>query len=155
MDNYLQANQPSPTAGSRLPIRQPPYAYNMTSSPPQIVPQTRFVDTNPRPSKSPRHVAPSELPANTSYPEQYRRSFAQQYGSGSEGMEPRGGAQEGHFQQGMAMQAWTGAPDTSGIYGASMPALASNLQEQYQFPGDAFPKSDAGNHPSNYSWSSS
>lgn len=154
IDNYLQVNQPSPTAGSQLPIRQPPYGYAMTSSPPQIVPQTRFVDTNPRPSKSPRHVAPSELPANPSYPEQYGRGFAQQYGSGSEGMEPRG-AQGGHFQPSMSMQAWTGAPDTSGIYGAPMRALASNLQEQYQFSGEAFPKSDGGNQPSNYSWSSS
>lgn len=69
-------------------------------------------------------------------------------------MEPRG-AQGGHYQPSMGMQAWTGAPDTSGIYGAPMPALASNLQEQYQFSGEAFPKSDGGNQPSNYSWSSS
>jgi hypothetical protein len=138
----------SPTGGSQLPIRQQ-YGYNITSSPPQIVPQTRFVDTNPRPSKSPRHVAPSELPANTSYPE-YGRGFAPQYGSGGDQMEPRGA---GPFQPGLSMQNWTGAPDTSGIYGAPMPALASNLQEQYQFSSETFPKSDAGNQPTNYSWS--
>jgi hypothetical protein len=144
MENYLQANQGqigSPAgSGAQLPIRQQ-YAYNMTASPPQIVPQTqtRFVDSNPRPAKSPRHVAPSELPSGTSYPE-YGRAYAGQFaGSSSAGM-----------------QAWTGAPEVSGIYGAPMPAMApGGMQDPYHFQGE-FPKPDQGGNPStNYSWSSS
>lgn len=161
MDNYLQVNQQNqgssglshltaPTGGSQLPIRQQ-YAYNLASSPPQIVPQTRFVDSNPRPTKSPRHVAPAELPANTSYPE-YGARFPPQYGGSNDQLEQRGA---GNFPSAMSMQTWTGAPDTSGIYGTSMPALASNVQGQYQFPNEPYPKADGSNPPSNYPWSSS
>lgn len=162
MDNYLQVNQqnqtstglshmPSPPGGSQLPIRQQ-YGYNMTSSPPQIVNQTRFVDTNPRPAKSPRHVAPSELPSSTSYSE-YSGRYAPQYGSGNDQIESRG---SGNFQSGLNMQtSWTGAPDSSGIYCAPMPAQASNLQEQYQFPSEPFPKQEGANPPTSYSWTSS
>ena len=125
------------------------------------MPQTRFVDTNPRPSKSPRHVAPSELPSGAAYPSDYGRAYATQFGggSGSEQMEARGGAPSGHFQSASlnSMHGWTGAPDSSGIYGAPMPALATaNMQEQYHFQNEPFPKQEgSGNPPTNYSWSSS
>lgn len=164
MDNYLQVNQSNqpgsglahlgpPTAGPQIPIRQQQYAFNITSSPPQMVPQQpRFGDGNPRPSKSPRHVAPSQLPPDTAYPD-YGTRFAAQYAASNEQLEPRG---PGHFPPAINMQPWTGAPDTSGIYAPPMPALASILQEQhYEYPSDGFSKTDSGAAPSNYSWSAS
>lgn len=141
----------SPTAGNQLPIRQQ-YAYNLSSSPPQMAQQARFVDSNPRPTKSPRHVAPTELPTNPPYQE-YNARFAPPYGGSADQLEPRGA---GHFPSAMGLQSWTGAPDSTGLYGPPMPTQSANLQQDhYQFPSEQYPKTDGGSAPPNYSWSNS
>src|SRR4051812_39973293 len=76
LDSYLQVttsnadlSHPSPS----IPRSQPPppqqqqYSYQHPSGSTQSAAQIRFIDSNPRPSKSPRHVAPPELPAVGAY----------------------------------------------------------------------------------------
>jgi hypothetical protein len=99
LDSFLQANPinpvpssnlslSSPTAGSQPAIRQQ-YTYNPTTSPQQNAPPLRFIDSNPRPAKSPRHVPPLqgptgavELPSSTSYSD-YGTRFAPTYNASS------------------------------------------------------------------------
>jgi hypothetical protein len=160
MDSYLQMNQSTqpnaglsspPSAVHQLPIRQQ-YTYSPTSSPSQNGPPLRFVDSNPRPAKSPRHIAPPKLPSNTPYPD-YNARFAPPYGSGNDVVVQR---DAGYFPTSLPMQPWTTAPDTTGIYGAGMPAPAPNLQPQqqqqhYQFPNEPYVK-DENNPPHGYTW---
>jgi hypothetical protein len=48
------------------------------------------------------------------------------------------------------MQAWTTAPDTTGVYGTAMQAPTSNLQH-YEFPNENYLKEES-HTQQNYTW---
>ncbi|KAF4624317.1 hypothetical protein G7Y89_g13855 [Cudoniella acicularis] len=143
LENYLQVNHSnpdisqhpsshSPTASLSATQAHPPsmrqqYAYHPASAPPTGGPPIRFIDSNPRPTKSPRHVAPPDLPANGPYSE-YGTRFAPPYSGPAEAMPTRGAD---YFPTTLPMQAWTSAPGPGSIYGTSA------QQQQQQQPASS------------------
>lgn len=142
--NLSHSQSPTTTApGSQPPVRQ--YTFqNSPVSPP--APPVRFIDSNPRPAKSPRHVAPPELPSNASYPD-YGARFAPPYSGSSEPLLQR---ETGYFPTSLPMQAWTAAPDTTGVYGKTVQAPTSNAQH-YAFPSENYAKEET-HTQQNYTW---
>lgn len=153
--DYLQVNHSNPDlahsqsptttlAGPQPPVRQH-YAFQQSPvSPP--VPPVRFINSNPRPAKSPRHIAPPELPSNASYSD-YGARFAPPFSGSSEPLPQR---DPGYFPTSLPMQAWTTAPDTTGVYGTAMQAPTSNLQH-YEFPNENYLKEES-HTQQNYTW---
>ncbi|CAG8976964.1 hypothetical protein HYALB_00010946 [Hymenoscyphus albidus] len=133
LDSYLHVSQPNNTenthtsshpppvvmAPSQAPLRQSQYVYHPASGPPAGVSSLRFIDSNPRPAKSPRHVAPPELPTG-SYHGEYANStrFAPPYSGPSEpvAMPARG---PDYFPNPVPIHPWTTGPDTASVYGTS------------------------------------
>jgi len=159
LDNYLQvshSNQdlgqgnshPPPTslAPGPPPIRQQ-YAYHHPpTSAPSAGESLRFIDSNPRPAKSPRHVAPPELPSNAPYSE-YGARFAAPYSGPSEAMPSRA---PDYFPTSMPMNPWTSAPEPGVVYGTSGQAPGVH---HYEFPSEQYVKEEGAPHPPmHYTW---
>ncbi len=103
----------------------------------------RFVDSNPRPSKSPRHVAPPEVPSN--YADYPTTRFGPPYsGSNNDPLPSRGPE---YFPP--AMQPWTSSPETGVVYGTA--SQAPGVQH-YEFPNDQYGKEEGGSGPPHYTW---
>jgi hypothetical protein len=130
----------------QVPNRQQ-YAYP-TPAPPAATP-IRFVDGNPRPSKSPRHAAPPELPSNT-YAE-YGARFAPPYNGNTSAMATRTNE---YFPTTMPMQAWTTGPDTSVVYGTATQPLQGPNAQHYEFPSEHYVKEES-NPQQHYTWNPS
>ncbi|KAA8572392.1 hypothetical protein EYC84_003014 [Monilinia fructicola] len=135
MDSYLQGNHPSSenpqthSPASTMSGPAPParsYTYQNTTSPSGA--PVRFIDSNPRPSKSPRHQAPPEL--NSSFSSDFTARFTAPapYSSTTEAAQPRE-----YFPTSMSMQPWTTAQDTASTYGTALPAVNSS---HYEYSGD-------------------
>jgi len=135
MDNYLQGNYSNSdnpqthSLAATMPALAPPvrsYTYQNTTSPSGA--PIRFIDSNPRPAKSPRHQAPPEL--NSSFSSDFTARFTAPapYSSTSEATQPRE-----YFPTSMSMQPWTTAQDTTSTYGTTLPAVGSS---HYEFSGD-------------------
>ncbi|CZR60287.1 related to acid phosphatase [Phialocephala subalpina] len=146
MDNYLQvnnstqdlhANTHSPATVIPPPIRQ--YAYHPSSGPGG----ERFVDNNPRPTKSPRHVAPPEIPS--SYAE-YGTRFAPPYSGGNN--DPIPSRNPEYFPPALPLQPWSSGPGTGVVYGT---AQAPGVQH-YDFPNDQYVKEEGNSGPPHYTW---
>jgi len=161
LDSFLQVN-PGPSSNlssgiphsspSQPPIRQQyaSYTHIPTSSPPQVPqpgPPLRFIDSNPRPTKSPRHVPPPEIPSNTQYSD-YGTRFAAPYnsnpsanmnsgnGGGNELLPPRDST---YFPTSMPMNTWSAGQETAGVYTIPAPGESGGLRTQhYQFPADGY-----------------
>jgi hypothetical protein len=136
---------------SHAPMRQQ-YAYHPASAPPIGGPPIRFIDSNPRPAKSPRHVAPPELPAS-SYHSEYSAStrFAPPYSAPSEPMPPRSAD---YFPPPAPAQSWTTAPEPVSTYGTS--TQPSSSVQHYDFPSEhQYPKEENGTQQQHYTWSHS
>ncbi|RAL67435.1 hypothetical protein DID88_008190 [Monilinia fructigena] len=127
MDNYLQGNHASSenpqthSPASTMPGPAPPvrsYTYQNTTSPSGA--PVRFIDSNPRPSKSPRHQAPPEL--NSSFSSDFTARFTApaSYSSTTGAAQPRE-----YFPTSMSMQPWTTAQDTASTYGTALPACGA------------------------------
>ncbi|ESZ93682.1 hypothetical protein SBOR_5922 [Sclerotinia borealis F-4128] len=137
MDNYLQGHHPSsenprthsPT--STMPAPAPPvrsYTYQNTTSPSGT--PIRFIDSNPRPAKSPRHQAPPE--SNSSFSSDFTARFT--------AAQPRE-----YFPTSMSMQPWTTSQDTASTYGTTLPAVTSS---HYEYSGDQhYVKEEGHSHP--------
>jgi hypothetical protein len=157
LDSYLQVNGSNPELSQNAtpsnPRPQPPsqqqYTFQPASNQSQGGSQIRFIDSNPRPAKSPRHVAPPELPASSSYSD-FGARFAPPYHGPGELLPPR---DLGYFPTSLSMQqSWTATSDTSGVYGA--PLHASAPGQHYQFPNDGYVKQEP-NQRNNYTWNPS
>ncbi|KAL3422713.1 transcriptional regulator vib-1 [Phlyctema vagabunda] len=142
---------PAPQSISRSQYQY--YPPPTTSSNPLPV---RYVDSNPRPAKSPRHIGPPDLPTNP-YSEYGSARFAPSYtglGDVSAPLQSPPTVQTSVQQReyfpttsSMSMQAWTTAADAGGIYGTSMPAGSA---QQYNFSGDSqYVKNETASH---YTW---
>ena len=130
-------------SGPKPPIRQFTFQHSPISPP---GPPVRFIDSNPRPAKSPRHIAPPELPSSGPFPDLGAR-FGPSYSGSSEKLQQR---ESGYFPTSLQMQAWTTAPGTTGMYGTALQAPTSNVQH-YEFPNENYPK-DESHTPQNYTW---
>lgn len=165
LENYLHVNQsntdPSHTsshpppvamAPSQTPLRQQQYVYHPASAPPNGGPPIRFIDSNPRPAKSPRHVAPPELPPGSYHGEPYTNStrFAPPYSGPSEPMPTRG---PDYFPNPVPIHPWTTGPDAGAVYGTSAqtaPSVAHyDFHNETQYPKDE-PHQQQQQH---YTWS--
>lgn len=161
LDSFLQVNHTStadmahsssPT--TMMPRTQPQqlqqYSYQTVSSPAQSAAPIRFIDNNPRPAKSPRHIPPPASLPQPAYPDNGAR-FTPAYNGSAEGH------REPYFPTSLPMhqQAWTSASDTPGVYGATMQAPTSNLQHHYQFPNDSYVKDENNHTQQNYTWNPS
>ncbi|QSZ35461.1 hypothetical protein DSL72_008331 [Monilinia vaccinii-corymbosi] len=135
MDSYLQGNHPTSenpqthSPVSTMTARAPPvrsYTYQNTTS--SSGAPIRFIDSNPRPAKSPRHQAPPEL--NSSFSSDFTARFPPPapYSSISEAAQPRE-----YFPTSMSMQPWTTAQDSPSTYGTALPAVNSS---HYDYSGD-------------------
>ncbi|TVY27084.1 Transcription factor [Lachnellula hyalina] len=160
LENYLQVNQttteiPHPSSHSptaTMSATQPPpirqqYAYHPASAPVAGGPPIRFIDSNPRPAKSPRHAAPPELPSNAPYSD-YGTRFAPAYSGPPEPMPPRN---PDYFPNPVSLPtSWTTAAETAGVYGTS--SQTSNGQQHYDFPGEPQYVKNENNTQSHYTW---
>lgn len=162
MDGYLQVNSSNQDPSPITPIVGPPlrqqYAYHhppLPSAPPNdSSTPLRFIDSNPRPAKSPRHVAPPELPSNAPhqpYPE-YGTRFAAPY----EAMPSR--APE-YFPTTLPMQPWTSGAEAGpgSVYGTSSHPPQHHPQHNYEFPSEQYVKEEQGSQgqgqgPNHYTW---
>jgi len=163
LENYLQVNHsnsdlPHPSSHSptaTMSATQPPpirqqYAYHPASAPAAGAPPIRFIDSNPRPAKSPRHAAPPELPSNAPYSD-YGTRFAPPYSGPPEPMPPRN---PDYFPNPVSLQnSWTTAPETGAVYETS--TQTSSGQQHYDFPHEQqqYVK-DENNTQSHYTWNS-
>lgn len=153
LDNYLPANHSnagiSQTSSTIMPRAQPPpqdYPFQTPSNTSQPGAQIRFVDSNPRPAKSPRHVAP-EL--SGSYGD-YNARFAPPYNGAGDILSAR---ESGYFPTSLPMQqAWTAPTDAAGIYGT--PLQGTQPGQQYQYPSEGYPKEET-TQQQNYTWNPS
>jgi len=171
IENYLQVSHsdpnlaqssshtPTPNLAPGQQLNRQQYAYHHSQNS-ETPPSTnlRFIDSNPRPTKSPRHIAHPEVPSNApqAYSD-YSTRFAASYTQPpSEAMPPR--ALE-YFpttqQQSMSMsQPWTTGPESSVVYGTSrQPGV-----HHYEFPHEQsqYVKGDGGgaapHPPMQYTW---
>jgi len=138
LESYLQLNSNSdlshvmhspPT--TMAPIRQQ-YTYSTGTA--TVSESLRFIDNNPRPTKSPRHIAPPTVPSNV-YPD-YGTRFVPPYIGTTEVTPSR--APE-YFSPGLPLQSWTSAPNSTPLYGTSngVPGL-----QHYEFPSQQFVKEE-------------
>ncbi|KAH9217481.1 hypothetical protein DL95DRAFT_295096 [Leptodontidium sp. 2 PMI_412] len=164
LDSYLQVNNssasdlhPNPPS-TTMPALQPPirqqYAYHPPSSAPTTSDPLRFIDSNPRPAKSPRHAAPPEVLSNgTSNYSEYGSRYMPPYGVGvsvsnsinNEAMPSRA---PGYFPPTQAqIQSWTSGSDTGAVYGTSQaPGV-----HHYEFPSEQYKDESASQQP-HYTW---
>lgn len=170
IDNYLQVNhsdqnlaQPSshPPATSLAPgpppIRQqyayhhPPVSEALSSAP------LRFIDSNPRPAKSPRHVAPPEVPSNAPQGyQEYSTRFAAPYSASPNEAMPSRAPDYFPTAHSMSMsQPWTSGPEPGVVYGTSQPPGVHH----YEFPSEQgqYVKEESGgggalHPPMQYTW---
>jgi hypothetical protein len=156
LDSYLQIDRSNPDLQASTiatmppPLGRPQYGYGPSSAPP-IPPSDalRFIDSNPRPSKSPRHMQPPAVPSsNVSYSQYSGTSYT----SSNEVLPSRA---PGYFPQSvtMPMQTWTTAPDTGVVYGTSQGGTVQAQQQHYEFPGESYVKGEGGaGQQSHYTW---
>jgi len=153
--DYLQVNHSTPEPshshlptttieGPQAPVRQQ-YPFKPSSVSP-TVPPVCFIDSNPRPAKSTRHVAPQDLPSIAPYTG-YEARFAPPY-AGPNGTLPQ--REPGYFPTSAPMQAWTTAADTGAVYGTAMQTPTSNIQH-YQFHDETYVKEETSTEQ-NYMW---
>jgi hypothetical protein len=171
IDNYLQVNHSDPNlaqssshspatslAPGPPPVRQqyayhhPPSTEGGSSAP------LRFIDSNPRPAKSPRHVAPPEVPSNApqAYSEYSTRFVAPYSQPLNEAMPSRAPEYFPTTQQhSMSMsQPWTSGPEAGVVYGTSQPPGVHH----YEFPHEQgqYVKEEGGqvapHPPMHYTW---
>lgn len=166
IDNYLHVSQPtgdmthlnSPSStmprSQPLPLpQQPQYPYQPTSNTTNAAP-IRFIDNNPRPTKSPRHAPPPEPLPLPSYSD-YGARFAPPYSGPGELLPPREPAYFPSHSMPMP-QSWTTAAETSGLYGTTTQAPTSSLQHHYQFPNESYAKDENNqSQQNNYTWNPS
>ena len=165
LENYLQVNQSNPDlhSNSHSPVNamaapQPPsrqqYPYP-ASAPPTGTP-IRFIDNNPRPAKSPRHIAPPELPSNAPnpYPD-YGTRFAPPYNGTQETSLPTRDPDYFPTPLPLQSQAWTTAQDTQALYGTATTTPAQQRgqapAQHYEFPSEQYVKEEPHTH-GNYTW---
>jgi hypothetical protein len=161
LDSYLQVNNSSapdlhspPTTSSTIP---PPrqYAYHPSAPGPSLTDPLRFVDSNPRPSKSPRHVAPPEIPPIPSNYSEYGARFAPPYsGNSNNDSLPSRNPDYFHPPHSVGLQPWSGTtgPETGVVYGTSQ---APGVQH-YEFPNEGqFVKEEVNGGQPHYTWNSS
>ena len=129
--------------GPQTSVRQYTFQSSPVSPP---VPPPRFVDSNPRPAKSPRHVAAPELPSNAPYPK-YGDRFPTSYAATSEALLQRDSE---YYSMPLSLQNWATTPHTSGNYGRAFQAPTSNTQH-YAFPSEGYVKEET-HTPQNYNW---
>jgi hypothetical protein len=171
LDGYLQSSHSHSSSDSshsqsrsQAPSTQQYTYLPPTSSPAQLAAPIKFVDSNPRPSKSPRHVAPPErqlsLP-ESSYPDYNSARFTGPYHNNpSDVLPPRDPAyfpQPLSLQQQQTSQPWTSTSDSSGVYGTTIQA-PSTQTNHYQFPPEPYVKPEENNHPQpqpSYAWTAS
>lgn len=154
LENYLpvsHSNADISSSSTIIPRSQPApqqYTFQTPSNSSHSGSQIRFIDNNPRPAKSPRHVAPPELP--TSSYNDYSARFAPPYNNPGDGLPPR---DSGYFSTSLPMhQAWSAPSDTSGTYGTSLQGAPSG--QHYQFPTEGYVKEE-NNQQQNYTWNNS
>ena len=190
LDTYLQTSQAHPilasphtqSPSSNAAMSAPPipgrnqhqYTFSSSAAPAQQSSGApiRFVDSNPRPSKSPRHVAPPELPAH-SYAD-YGTRFAAPYNGTGTSSSPLVARTSEYFPTSMSMPPWTSGTESGGSYGTTAqqlpPPIALGQQQQqqqhYDFPTEGgYVKDDSGvtqglpqpqqHHQPHYTWSQS
>lgn len=161
LESYLQVNNNNSTSdlhstapsitmpAPHLPIRQQ-YAYH----PPPPVPnpandRLRFIDSNPRPAKSPRHTAAPEVLSHSSnnyseYGSRYMPPYS--VSIGNEAMPSR--APEYFPPTQAQIQSWTSGPDTGVVYGTSQ---APDVHH-YEFPSEQQYKEDNASQQPHYTW---
>lgn len=156
MENYLHVSHPStdshtPTAtmsATQAPAVRQQYAYHPASAPATGAPPIRFINSNPRPAKSPRHTAAPELPSNAPYSD-YGTRFAPPYSGPAEPMPPRN---PDYFPNPVPLQVWTTAPETAAVYGTST-QTSSGQQPHYDFPNEQqYSKEESTNTQQHYTW---
>ncbi|RFU26692.1 hypothetical protein B7463_g9641, partial [Scytalidium lignicola] len=175
MDSYLQANrtnQELPSSHSppttMPPPQQPPLHQQQSQYPyhPNPLPSTgavpiRFVDSNPRPTKSPRHIGPSEAPSSvsSSYPAYGSRYPPAPYSAGNPESQPtpQGSSRDYYPPSSMPMNSWTTGADVNGIYGTSLPVSTAppghHLPQHYEPASNgAYPKEEPGAPHQHYGW---
>lgn len=169
---YLHTSHSDPTLGSpsksmvpstAMPalssLHRPQYQYPATPQPTSPAGHVgRFLDSNPRPSKSPRHGTPPQLPA-VSYTDygvtRYEPSYPASSGVGPQLLaSPLSQVQlqeRGFFPVAntIPMQAWTTATDAVGLYGASLP---SNNSAQYGLAPDQYYVKQENPSQQHYTW---
>ncbi|KAL2067667.1 hypothetical protein VTL71DRAFT_15763 [Oculimacula yallundae] len=154
LDSYLQVNNhhnssstselhsnPPSTMPLPPPSHRQQYPYHAPSSGPPND-SLRYIDSNPRPSKSPRHVGPPEVgstsagPSTGNYSEygsRYMPPYSVSSSTGNEAMPSR--APEYFPPTQTHMQTWTSGPDTGVVYGTSQ---APQGVQQYEFPNEGY-----------------
>ncbi|KAH7378130.1 hypothetical protein BKA64DRAFT_249940 [Cadophora sp. MPI-SDFR-AT-0126] len=163
LDSYLQVNNtsnpqsdlhPSNQPSTAMPALQPPVRQQYNYHPPSSVPTNeplRFVDSNPRPAKSPRHAGPPDiplpLPSNGTYSEYNSRYMPPYSNNSNEAMPSRAPEYFPPTQQ--QMQSWTSGPDTGVVYGTSQ---ASGVHH-YEFPSEQYKEESTSQQP-HYTWNS-
>jgi hypothetical protein len=153
LESYLQVNNSSADLShvvhspstTMAPIHQQ-YTYNTGTA--TTAEPLRFIDSNPRPTKSPRHIAPPTVPSNV-YPD-YGTRFIPSYTGTTEETHSR--APE-YFPPVLPLQSWTSAPNAASLYGTSnaVPGV-----QHYEFPSQQFVKEDNSlqqqNQQPHYAW---
>lgn len=162
LDNYLQnshSNQDIPQSSTSAILRnqqQPQhYSFQSVSAHSRSGSQIRFIDSNPRPAKSPRHVSPpppAVIPQSPSYTN-FGSRFAPPYNGSGTGLPTVSEPQ--HFSSTIPLQqSWTAPPDTGGGYEASESLPSMSQSQLYQFPTESYMKEDS-NQQQNYTWNPS
>lgn len=153
MNHGESTDLPRLTTSSVIPT-QPPvvtapprgqYYHTNSSSPASALP-LHFVDSNPRPAKSPRHAAPPDLSSINPYPP-FRDSVPPQYAvpDNEHTVPPRD-----YFPgNGLPSEAWQPTENGNVSYSAPMHAPSN---QQYGFNAGSYAK-EPPQHP-HYTWSS-
>ncbi|XMA12105.1 hypothetical protein WAI453_004896 [Rhynchosporium graminicola] len=154
LDSYLQVNHhhndnppsdihsnPSSMPAPQRPVR-PQYSYHTSvSGPSHESLSLRYIDSNPRPSKSPRHVGLPEISSNSSLPStgnypDYGSRYMPPYGVSTTSNASMPSRAPEYFPLTQThIQAWTSSPDPVVVYGTSQ---APTGVQNYGFPGEGY-----------------
>ena len=136
---------PMPMAAPPVPNRH--YSFSSSGTPSGA--PIRFVDSNPRPTKSPRHAAPPELLSNP-YSDYGTRLTSPYNGNNS----PLTTRTSEYFPATMPMPAWTTGPESGVVYGTAAQPIQPPTTQHYEFPNESYVKEE-NNHPQHYTWNQS
>ena len=124
-ENHIHVNRPNPelhhvahSPATSMPPIPHQYAYS-AGAPTPILENIQFLDSNPRPTKSPRHAAPPEIPSNmyTSYGPRFAPPYTTPGTTASRASE--------YFPQVLPMHqqhTWTSGTGVAPIYETAPPA---------------------------------
>ncbi len=138
----------SPVSQSQLPAPEGtmrPQFYQMSSAPPPSTLSVQFMDSNPRPTKSPRHaVAPdlSSLPLYASFEERVAPSYTIPPQASDQGLPLRD-----YYPVTLPPENWTTGENGNVTYSTSMPAPT----QHYTYPPEPYPKDNS--QQTHYTWS--